>query len=519
VSNIAISLSSISDDDPTTTSTSTSAVDQTVTVSSVETGALSTDTPHDTGYVIFFLYWLEFTLTFASSFANQTGAIIGVTIGGAFFLFLVILSIFFACRRHRSNSSYNSSMEDILATTTSRRDTSWRPPLEADDDEHYLAAYGRSTSPNYPKTSGSQGERGPFDDHLSNEGGGSGSAESADANGALLDFGSQPPVAQTLHGSTHSSRGPLLIPNYSSNDSHGNSRPWWWENTEPLNINKRNSFPKQPLTVDSHVSAIGRRSASSLGLGGSSSSNNGHLGPGSSGETLLPRGNRSTFIPEQPKPIHKLSGRRHYSTPPTAFVGRNSSLEYGTERIQQQQQQQQQEERNQQDRTNKSLSQVILARIRASRRTSNASTVKAYSQCTTLESEGSVPSRTSSYMYSPSLLNPPISMSQTVVPLPRGVTTRSSYTFPSQHILPPLRRDTSRALLRWPDVTLPPPSPAASPVPTDTSSMVEGLLHPRLGMALGSSQQASAASLRDHEDYTRPINGVCFFLLFFFLIN
>ena len=404
-------------------------------------------------------------------------------------------------------------MEDILAA--SRGNTSWHPPL-ADDDEHYLAAYGGSTSPNYPKPSGSQDERGPFDDPLPIEGGrsGGGAESAADANGALVDFGSQPPVTQTLHGSSTHSRVPLLSPSHSSNDSHGNSRPWWGNTTEPLNIHKRNNSQKSPLTVDSHVSAIGRRSVSSLGFGGSTSSN-GHLGPGSSGETLLPRGtNRSTSIPEPPRPIHKLSGRRYHSTPPTAFVGRNSSLEYGTQPIQHQQQQQQQpEEQNQQDHGNKSLSQVILARIRASRRSSNASTVKAYSQCTTLESEESAPSRTSSYMmYSPSLLNPPISMSQTVVPLPRGGVTRGSHTnFPSP---PSLRQDTSsRGVLRWPDVSiLPPPSP--SPVPTDTSSsMVEGLLHPRLGMALASSQQASATSLRDHEDYTRPINGVCFFVV------
>ena len=56
---------------------------------------------------------------------------------------------------------------------------------------------------------------------LSIEGGRSGSA---DAKGALMDFGSQPPVAQTLYGATHS-RGPLLFPSYSFNDSHGNSRP------------------------------------------------------------------------------------------------------------------------------------------------------------------------------------------------------------------------------------------------------------------------------------------------------
>ena len=440
-----------------------------------------------------------------SSFAHQTGAIIGVTIGGAFFLFMIILSIYFVCKRHRSNRSYNSSMEDILAV--SRRNTSWRPPLETDDDEHYLAQYGRS---NYPKTSGGQGVRGLSDDLLSIKGGGrSGSAESVDANGTLLAFGGRP---QALHGSTHS-RGPLLSPSHSSDDSHGNSRPWWGH-TEPLNINKRNSPQKLPPTVDSHVSAIGRRSASSLGFGGSSSSH-GHRGPGSSGETLLPRGNRSTSIPE-PRPVHKLSGRRYYSTPPAAFVGRGSSLEYGTQRIQRHQ-----EERDQQDPAMKSISQNILARLRASRRPSTATTVKAYSQCTTIGSEESAPSRAPSYMYSPSLLNPPISMSQTV-PLPRGVA-RSSYTttttfFPSQHL--PLRQDASSKGSRWPDVVVTTIPPSPSPVSTmDTSSMVEGLLHPRLGMALGTSQQASATSLRDHEDYTRPINGVCYLLSFFFLVD
>ena len=406
----------------------------------------------------------------------------------------------------------------------SRVNTSWHPPLEADDDERYSARYGRPTLPKYPEPSSSRSERGPFDD-LPIGGGRSGSAENAAANGALAEFGVRPPVTQTLLNGSTPSRGPLSFSSHSSYDNHGgDSRPWWGP-TEPLNINKRINSQKPSLTVDSHVSAIGKRSASSLGLGGSSSSH-GHLGFGSSGETLLPRGssNRSTFIPEPPKPVHKPSERRHYSTPPTAFVEGSSRLGYNnTQRIEEQPpQQEEQEERIQEDRANKSISQVILARIRASRRSSNGSTVNAYSQCTTLESEEEEsPSRTSStHMYSPSLLNPPISMSQTF-PHPRGVNTRNSSTFPAQPHLVPFRQDTFRGqLARWPDVggTLPPPPlpSAPSPVPTDSSSMVEGLLHPRLGMALGSSQQASATSLRDHEDYTRPINGVCsfFFLLF-----
>ena len=46
-------------------------------------------------------------------------------------------------------------------------------------------------------------------------------------------------------------------------------------------------------------------------------------------------------------------------------------------------------------------------------------------------------------------------------------------------------------------------APAPSPVPTEESRLVEGLLHPRLR-----TQGYSDASLRDFEDYSRPIGGV-----------
>lgn len=409
-------------------------------------------------------------LTLASSFAHQTGAIIGVVIAGTFVLLLIISLIFFACKRYRSNRFYNSSTEDILTVS---RVTPWRPPLEADDDDHYLAM-----------TTGNQGSLG---DRLPVEGG------SADDHGPWSTSGGQPLVSPVSLPRSPNSKDGLLFASHSSNDSQGNSQPWWG-NTEPLNTNS----PRQlPPSVDSHVTVVASESTSTLGFGGSSS--NGHRGPGSSGEALLPKGNRGTSITE-PRPIHRLSGRRHYSAPPTAFVlGRNSSLEYSSQRIQQYQ-----EEQNQQDRADKSISQAIFARLRASRRSSIAPTVKAYSQCT-IESEESAPSRAPSYM-SPSLLNPPISMSQTV---PRRVD--SNYATLIHH--PSLNQEAHDTFegLGWLDVLPPAPSPA----PTDTSSMVEGLLHPRLGMALAPSQQGSATSLRDHEDYTRPINGVRSFIFGF----
>jgi hypothetical protein len=396
---------------------------------------LSTGSPHDTG------------------FAHRTGAIIGVGIGGTFALLLIILLIFFAFKRCRSTRPYNSSSEDIFAVT---RNPSWHPPLEADDDEHYLATYDH---PNYIRTSDDRGERigdDPF---------------SADANVPWPVFRGQPLVLPLVQRSTNS-EGPLLSSSRSSNHSHDSLRG----NTEPLNIKKPNSSQQLPLAVDSHVTAIRSRSASSLGFGGSSSSN-AHLGPGSSGEALLARVDTRTSISEL-RPIHRLSGRRHHSTPPTAFVA-DPSPEHVVQRIQQYQ-----EELRQQDRADKTISQVILARLRASRRPSVTPTVQTYSQFTAI---GSEESRAPSYLYSPSLLNPPVSISQSIPRLYVPSNTLNQH-LPLHHRL---------------DITLPP-----SPVPTENSSMVEGLLHPRLGMALASSQQASATSLRDHVDYTRPINAL-----------
>lgn len=350
-------------------------------------------------------------------------------------------------------------MEDIFAAS---RNASWRSPLEADDDDDYFAPYGRSISPNFPRSFGSHGHDDGrfFDDHLSAEG--NGSAESADASGASL---MKAPVAQTFHRS----KNPKDPSNYSSDHT---SRPWW-HNTEPLNVNKRSNSQQPPLSVDSHVSA---RST------------------GSSGEAfLLGEKTRRSSITE-PKPIHKTSGRRHYFTPPTAFVlGHDSSLEYATRRIRQHQ-----DEQKQQDLIDQSISQIILARLR---RPSTATTVNSCSQYTTIRSEGLGSSRTPSHMYPPSLLNPPM-----VVAPSQGVSSHTPDNMINQHRYPGAGETSER--LFWPSVILPPASPAPS---TDTSSMVEGLLHPRLGTALAQSQQASFTSLRDHEDYTRPIIGVCFF--------
>ena len=396
---------------------------------------------------------------FASRFTRQIGAIIGIVIGGTFLLLLIVLLLFLACRR-RSNDSYSSP---IFAVS---RNASWHSPLEADDDDHYLAPYGPS-----PHDDGRF-----FGDHLSVEE--NGSAESAGTNGGPLmtAFGGHPPLpplAQILHNS----RRPSISPNYPSD--RGNLRPWW-ANTEPLNVNKR---------VDPHVSAR------STGSGGDSSRDF-----GSSGETPLLGGKTRRYPITEPRPVHKPSGSKNYPATPTGFaLGRDSSLEYATQRIQEHQ-----ENERQQDRADQSISQIILARVRRQ----STTTVKS-SQSTTIRSEESDLSRARSHIYSPSLLNPPM-----IIPeFYQGLTGSTPDNVINQHSHLHKGGGESEKLFS-PGATLRPAPPLLS---TDASSMVEGLLHPRLGMALAHSQRASSMSLRDHEDYTRPINGVCFFGCYFFL--
>ena len=166
-------------------------------------------------------------------------------------------------------------MEDILAVS---RNTSWRPPLEENDD--YQALHGVSMSPNYLGTPARQGRGEGGDD--------------------LINF-----------------RDPSILPPRSSHDGYyGSSRPWWFP-AQPPSSDQRNNPQQLPPIVDLHVSAIGSRSVSSSVLGGSSSSSDDHT----PGETPLP-----TSIPL----IHRPSGRSHYSTSPTP--SRDSSL-----RIQQEQ--------------------------------------------------------------------------------------------------------------------------------------------------------------------------------------
>ena len=398
------------------------------------------------------------------SFARNTGAVVAVALSVAVALILAVFAIFFTCKRYRLRSN-SGSMENILALA---REVSMRRPVDGEDDS-FIGGYGDSLSPQRDNSLGrrSHSGEGAFDgfggvgDPRSAEGG------SAEGPNISMDaplhptFGGQPYMPAYSQAPHRPAGQPNLnLPRYSSVAGPDSSQFWW-------GINDPQAY-YEGSGGQNHLDGGTGRSAVSLTLASSSSGGDGS----SSGE-----GPRA-------KPPYV---RGHGSAPSTA----NKAV----------QDYEHQHHPEQSDKAN------FMSRLRSGRRTSNQTlaTVRGSRSQATPGSRESLTSPELSNLYSPSLLNPPITIppSRAILRFPRGV---GDIYAP----LPPQMSDrynsTPPAVL-WPPVTLPLPP---SPVSTDNSSMVEGLLHPRLGRNMNRLQQASTASLRDHEDYTRPINGVRF---------
>lgn len=365
-----------------------------------------------------------------------------------------------------------------------------------DDDESYLRGYGGPGSLNRQQTLGSQehsGEGGSSGDHLSAEGGGPGSAESANiglASAMHPTFGGQPHLPSMAQNFGE----PAVLPTYTSNAGHvpEAANQYWWGINDPQAVY---GSGRQSDSNDQHASRMGSRSAVSLTVDGGSGSSRGHGSRSSDNNMRTTNAKRNTM--SGPRPLPKTEGRRHSSTPPSAFAlpARESAFDC---------------ERQGQEQSDRTSVKSFLNRLRTtSRRVSTQSMATLRGNPTAQACAGSDESDVFPLpgLYSPSLLNPPIALppGQALLRFPRGVTG-NGYTSLSPPMPPQMSSvgyDLHPPSFPWPSVTLPPPSP----VLTDDSSMVEGLLHPRLG-ALDNAQQASTASLRDHEDYTRPINGV-----------
>ena len=380
-------------------------------------------------------------------------------------------------------------MENILALA---REVSLRRPVDGEDDDSVIGGYGGSHSPHpnrplvRPSHSGEGfGGFGGAGDQLLAEGGRHGSAESSNPGMALplhAAFEGQPYMpgyGQTTHRPVgqpdpNFSRYASVAGQDASQTSRGINPRAYYEGSGGQN----------------HLSPGGSRSAISLTLAGSSSGGHGS----SSGESsrAIPH-TRVSLASSRPIPP-SIEGHRHSSAPQTAFMGaRESSFDH--------------ERQHHPEQSDKASARSLMSRLRNGRRTSlqSLATVRGGRAHATQGSNESLMSPEPSNLYSPSLLNPPVTIppSRAVLRFPRSVTENSYAPLPPEMSD---RYTSGPSSGLWPPVTLPPPP---SPVPTDDSSMVEGLLHPRLGRGMG-RLQASTASLRDNEDYTRPINGVCF---------
>ncbi|KDR66531.1 hypothetical protein GALMADRAFT_232408 [Galerina marginata CBS 339.88] len=451
----------------TTVFTTTLSNGLTTTVSStiVQTGTLSTNTPGP------------------SSFTRHTGVIVAVALSATFALILIAVLVFFVCRRYKARRNNNASMEDILAMA---REVAWRPPL--DDDDSYLA--GDRPFPSQPnhRPPGGQEHNGQV---VHDGQGGISTGNLLSAEGGQLStapminptFGGQPymPGFERNLPETCAQPEPIVTPVHEQNEEPGTSQVWWGIN-DP-----------QAVGDDHPTSGAGNRSAASLTMVGGSSSSGGH-GGGSSGEhnwrtTALKRNSSG------PKVVPALQVTRYSSIPqPVSIASRDPTFDH---------------ERQSQEHDKNGVK-GFLSRLRTGKRmsTQSVATVRPSSQGRGLHD--SDPLSAAPNLFSPSLLNPPMAMPPSDAHLgsPHGVT---GYDYASLSIRPPQNSSQDEGLYPypsarlWPPVTLP---SAPSPSPSDDSSMVEGLLHPRLGQKLGPSRQASATSLRDHEDYTRPINGL-----------
>jgi len=456
-----------------------------------------------------------------------------VSVTVAVVLIAVVVAVFLLCKRCKPRRRQYGSTENILVAA---HRISWRPPLDGDDDEDsYLGRYARQSPSPPPRPSGSQtlgGDGGYYS-------GGRSLGDISSVEDRHVEMGVAVPLQPPFGGPSYTYRQEL---DETREEKTQTTRPVTPAGSLPK-LNEKSQTPEmtqskpqphfplpplgdpyartgsRPPTAFHNMPAGLSRSATSLTTATSSSadhgggftssaeglmrgsskrssgtrlgSSSGELGVQSSSSGEGRASSSSMKRVSGPRPMSTQSSRRISSGPPSALsTGRDL-------------------ERQQAEDNDGSSVKSFFARLRKSRRFSGdtaetSSTMRASQQNLRESIMAAMQSRPS--VYSPSLLNPPIVIqpSQPVLGFPHGISGNSyvprapQMSFNSQSTMVPVQ---------WRPPSLPPPP---SPAPTDDSSMVEGLLDPRLRMNQDGDEQASTASLRDHEDYSRPItfNGV-----------
>ncbi|TFK23011.1 hypothetical protein FA15DRAFT_657046 [Coprinopsis marcescibilis] len=392
--------------------------------------------------------------------SSNSGAIIGVTLGSTFAFLVVIILLFFFCRRHRRSSRQSSGPQLEEAV--------WRPPFR-DEDESVRGIFQGAAAAATRLVRKLSNRSSSGHDEKSVDGADTGSVGFVAALPRVSEGSGKDGAVSQLSCAviTSPDGGPIL--SKKSQSSSSQSHVTGGNSTSSSESHAERGFR---YTVDDGANGASSRTRISLS------------GP-------------------RPRPE---SRRPSYSTPPISFP----ISEMG------------ETDRKSEKGSIRGLLSKLTKRPTSSHSNATVKSPSISSQTHVHTFFGSteslvenMPSGSANSHKSPepillthtlpydSLLNPspavlfPVSNSPSTPPqpllsFPRGITG-NSYTVQSISPPPPSLRISG-------DPT--PPSPAA----TDTSSFVvkESLLHPKLGMAL----QASQASLRDHEDYSRPISGL-----------
>ena len=466
------------------------------------------------------MLWMLTNLA-SHSFAHNPGAIIGTTFGAVIAVAVAGIWIYVALRRHKERRIHEltASTEHVMVMP----DGGWRPPLEDGDDEDMppanyaglLASLGdiseaQAYDPAQPVASSSEdadAEEGRSSEHAaqsSEHGGGkaasSYSHQSSSRNHpAMTGFGqaaetmSQPMMAMADGAVPVSARAAALALGNStpSPDEGGPDHGSWLNGKENTYQPRPGQSPSGKSSSQGHSSQEkhGRRSSSKLG----SSDDDPFAGyPMHSSQT---HASSSSDIGSSHRRSVDGKGQSPVPpVPPTSFSYRKRS---GSE----------------------SAVKGILGRLRAGRASSSPAVADVFAQSQQFAPPPPLPrssqpsslrnhdpyGKSRSASPTPFMFGPPVIDVRAPTPRP---TSPSSLLRPQS---PVISRKSSRptlsavpADLPWPGLEVTNPSPP-SPSGTLGDSNAEGLLDPRLPWRLTQARMDSSTSLRDHEDYSRPL--------------
>ncbi|KNZ71402.1 hypothetical protein J132_09856 [Termitomyces sp. J132] len=445
------------------------------TSTSLEPGVLSTDNPKG-----------------PNGFARDTGAIVGVAVAGTCVIIIAVIVLFFLCKRRRQGTRYRSGG---FGSSAGLQFIPWQPPLAGDDDALFYTQDVRRHSNGSFQRLGSV-------THTSEMAHSGAEFVGAEHNGNSSESGfshaqNQPPLAgaDLIYVNAHHS----VMPPPSA----------WYESVHgPLGADARSSLP----SLYAGTSSNGHLNASTSSCHGhfyTPTSSHGH----SSGDMYV-KALSYGHVPPPPSSEHGLLQLTDSTTPPRV----NPSLKNLVDHIPTSSHGHMYADSSCGDTYGHIPSEHGLIDPTSPPRANNHNLSLKNLVDRLRPTRGSLPTivvannnnnnnnkmtykSSSSYSLPLQKLYPPQPQPQ---PQPPASFLRGTTVTLDRPNKPTLRPIETHGYGLWPPATLP---PLPSPTNTENSRVLEDLLTPQLRPRLASSQYSSSASLRDHVDYSRPING------------